>query len=86
MPRKSAALIGPGTGPAVRLAGETARIQVRGIGPEEHVKIVQDISDSEDIVHLLTADGIYDLLCCAYARVTYEGKNKRFIACVLIGG
>lgn len=86
MAKKSCALIGPGKGPDVRIAGASARVQVRGIKGDEFALVAQKLSENEDIVLSVTKDGIYDLVCCSYASVHYEGSNKGFIATVLIGG
>lgn len=86
MAKKSCALIGPGRGPDVRIAGATARVQIRGLKGEEYAAVTQKLSESEDCVLPVTEDGIYDLVCCSYASVHYEGSNKGFIATVLIGG
>lgn len=87
MAKKSVALIGPGKGPDVRTGwSKKARIQVKGIKSEESVAVIQTINEAEDAVLLVVSDGIYDLIECAFTRVVYEGKNKNFTACVLIGG
>lgn len=86
MAKKSCALIGPGKGPDVRIAGAAARVQVRGLKSEEFALVAQKLSEDEDVVLPVTEDGIYDLVCCSYASVHYEGKNRGFIATVLIGG
>lgn len=85
MAKKSVALIGPGSGPSVRLNGAKARVQVRGLKGEEFALVVQELNDTEDIVMPVQGDGIFELIRCAYARVIYEGDNRSFIACVLIG-
>lgn len=87
MAKKSAALIGPGKGPDVRTAwSRHARVQIRGLKEDEFALVTQKLNEQEDVVLPVQADGIHDLIECAFVSVHYEGRNRNFIACVLIGG
>ncbi len=86
MAKKSAALLGPGEGPAVRLAGASSRVQIRGLRAAESAQIFQQLYRDEGLAVLSVAeDGIFELARCSYARVVYRGENRSFIACMLIG-
>lgn len=86
MARRSAALIGPGSGPSVRISSMPAQVQVRGLGREEFALVVQKLNETDDVVLPVHKDGTYDLIECPYVCVSYEGGNRGFIACILFGG
>lgn len=85
MAKKSCALIGPGKGPLVHV-GTHGKAVVNGIKADEYVLLVCKLNDSEDICYPIASDGEYEFVACTYAQVEYQGKNRRFICCIMIGG
>ena len=86
MARRSCALIGPGKGPQVRVSGTSAKVQIRGLGEDERVFVVQQLDEHADLVLMVKDNGDHELADCNYVSVEYKGSNRGFIACVLIGG
>ena len=84
MPRRSAALIGPGEGPKVR-TGMAGKVTICGMTFGELAKVMMFCEDG-DYHFTVERNGEFDLWPCNFAQVTYAGKNKGFIACVILGG
>lgn len=86
MAKKSCALIGMGTGPKVHV-GASGAVQIRGMGEGEDAYVrTFDDEGGVQAVRKLKQNGSHILDYCRFAEVTYQGKNRGFIACILIGG
>lgn len=87
MARKSCALLGPGRGPRVQV-GTHGTLVVKGLGDDEFVlaTLWPFVDRSEDLVLPIHRDGAYPFDATPFIEVNYEGRNKRFVATVLIGG
>jgi hypothetical protein len=68
------------------VAGTSAKVQIRGLQLDEHAMVVQELNEQEDVTFFVQENGDHELNDCNYVRVVYEGANRGFIACVLIGG
>lgn len=82
MAKRSAALLGPGKGPKVHV-GNHGRFTIRGLKDGESAELRTYGVDRQRIY--VDTDGDYPFPECKFAQVKYEGKNKSFIACVMIG-
>lgn len=86
MPKKSAALIGPGVGPKVHLGGVEGSVQVRGLLDGEELVVRQYMADGTEQDFTVDSAGSFPMGACQFARMEYSGKSKNLIVCVIIGG
>lgn len=85
MPKKSCALIGPGTGPQVHV-GAPGAVTIKGMKDGDKVSVQTFCWEGKpQSVIPVAEDGNVLIGECKFAQVSYEGENKGFIACVLIG-
>lgn len=86
MARRSAALIGPGSGPAVIVRGQSAVLQIRGLTrPEKVVAVLYDLHGEELKRAVVEGNGDFVLEHCFAVSVEYGGKARSFNACIRTG-
>lgn len=74
----SSALIGPGTGPFVRLGG-VGVLRITGLPSEERVRLLRTTEEGE-VEHLLLENGKHKIEAAYFIRVVYEGTSRAFCA------
>lgn len=87
MANRCVALIGKGTGPAVRVRGGTGRPVVSGLQEGEYVELTAYDSGMQELSKgKIEENGTHDETTCYYARFSYQGSNRRLICSIVSGG